>query len=123
MPEAVNDRCAKSHEHIFLFSKKKQYYFDADVLRDKNTDARMKDVWFLNTSSFSGAHFAVFPEAIPERCIKAGSKEGDTVLDPFMGSGTTAYVAQRLSRKWIGVELNPEYAKIIKQKTCQTELF
>jgi site-specific DNA-methyltransferase (cytosine-N4-specific) len=83
----------------------------------------MKDVWFLNTSSFSGAHFAVFPEAIPERCIKAGSKEGDTVLDPFMGSGTTAYVAQRLSRKWIGVELNPEYAKIIKQKTCQTELF
>ena len=83
----------------------------------------MRDVWTINTSSFSGAHFAVFPEAIPERCIKAGSKEGDTVLDPFMGSGTTAYVAQRLSRKWIGIELNPEYAKIIEQKTSQGELF
>ena len=123
MPEAVNDRCAKSHEHIFLFSKKKKYYFDADILRDAFTGARMRDVWTINTSSFAGAHFAVFPEALPERCIKAGSKEGDTVLDPFMGSGTTAYVAQRLSRKWIGIELNPEYAKIIEQKTAQTELF
>ena len=83
----------------------------------------MRDVWTINTSSFAGAQFAVFPEALPERCIKAGSKEGDTVLDPFMGSGTTAYVAQRLSRKWIGIELNPEYAKIIEQKTAQGELF
>ena len=123
MPEAVNDRCAKSHEHIFLFSKSKRYYFNADVLRDKYTEARMRDVWTINTASFPGAHFAVFPEAIPERCIKAGSREGDTVLDPFMGSGTTAYVSQRLGRKWIGVELNPEYAKIIEQKTSQTELF
>jgi DNA modification methylase len=56
-------------------------------------------------------------------CIKAGTKEGDVVLDPFMGSGTTAYVAQRLGRKWIGVELNPEYAKIIKNRVAQRELF
>jgi len=83
----------------------------------------MRDVWTINTASFPGAHFAVFPEKIPENCIKAGSREGDTVLDPFMGSGTTAYVSQRLGRKWIGVELNPKYAEIIKQKTAQTELF
>ena len=56
-------------------------------------------------------------------CIKAGTKEGDVVLDPFMGSGTTAYVAQRLGRKWIGIELNPEYAEIIKNKIAQRELF
>jgi len=121
MPEAVNDRCAKSHEHIFLFSKKNSYYFDAEAIAEETR--RRTDVWTLNTSSFGGAHFAVFPQQIPERCIKAGSREGDTVLDPFMGSGTTAYVAQRLSRKWVGVELNPKYAQIIKDRVAQRELF
>ena len=121
MPEAVNNRCVKSHEYIFLFTKSKKYYFDADGIRVR--DVRKGSVWSFNTASLKEAHFAVFPEDLPALCIKAGSKEGDTVLDPFMGSGTTAYVAQRLSRKWIGVELNPEYAEIIKQKTCQTELF
>ena len=122
MPEAVNDRCAKSHEHIFLFSKKKQYFFDADAIRT-NTNARMRDVWSINTASFGGAHFAVFPDKLPELCIKAGTKEGDIVFDPFMGSGTTAQVAQRLGRKWIGIELNPKYAEIINGKTAQGELF
>ena len=122
MPEAVNDRCAKSHEHIFLFSKKKQYFFDADAIRT-NTNARMRDVWSINTASFGGAHFAVFPDKLPELCIKAGTKEGDIVFDPFMGSGTTAQVAQRLGREWIGIELNPKYAEIINGKTAQGELF
>ena len=121
MPEAVNDRCAKSYEHIFLFSKKKKYYFDAEAIAERTR--RRTDVWTLNTSSFSGAHFAVFPKEIPSRCIREGSREGDIVLDPFMGSGTTAYVAQRLSRKWIGVELNPTYAQIIKNNVAQGELF
>ena len=53
----------------------------------------------------------------------AGSKEGDTVLDIFAGSGTTCKLAQRLSRKWIGIELNPKYAEIIKQQTSQQSLF
>ena len=55
--------------------------------------------------------------------MKASTKENDTVLDPFLGSGTTAYVAQRLGRKWVGIELNPEYAKIIRKRTAQKELF
>ena len=66
---------------------------------------------------------SVFPQKLPELCIKASTKEGDVVLDPFMGSGTTAYVAQKLSRKWIGIELNPEYVKIIKERTAQQSLF
>ena len=66
---------------------------------------------------------SVFPQKLPELCIKASTKEGDVVLDPFMGSGTTAYVAQRLGRKWIGIELNEDYAKIINNKTNQRELF
>ena len=127
MPESVNDRLQKSHEHIFLFSKKNNYYFDAMAIAKPSIDGdrlvRLQDVWSIPTSNFQGAHFAVFPQKLPELCIKAGTKEGDTVLDPFMGSGTTAYVAQRLSRKWIGIELNPEYVKIIKERTAQTSLF
>ena len=122
MPEAVNSSLCKSHEHIFLFTKLQSgYYFNADAIR-KN-DVRRTDVWSMNTSSFAGAHFAVFPQELPALCIKAGTKEGDVVLDPFMGSGTTAYIAQELSRKWIGIELNPEYIKIIKQRTQQQTLF
>ena len=121
MPEAVNDRCAKSHEHIFLLTKNPKYYFNAEAIGEKTR--RRTDVWTLNTSSFKGAHFAVFPQQIPEMCIKAGTHEGDTVLDPFMGSGTTAYVAKRLGRKWVGIELNPEYAQIIQNRVAQRELF
>ena len=82
-----------------------------------------RDVWTINTAQAKDAHFAVFPTKIPELCIKAGSKEGDPVLDPFMGSGTTALIAQRLARKWIGIELNPKYIEIIKRRTAQYELF
>ena len=121
MPEAVNDRCAKSYEHIFLLTKKPQYYFNAEVIAEATR--RRTDVWSINTASCKEAHFAVFPTKIPEMCINAGTKEGDVVLDPFMGSGTTAYVAQRLGRKWVGVELNPEYVQIIKNKIAQRELF
>ena len=127
MPESVNDRLQKSHEHIFLFSKKKNYYFDAMAIAKPSIDGdrlvRLQDVWNIPTSNYQGAHFAVFPQKLPELCIKAGTKEGDVVLDPFMGSGTTAYVAQRLSRKWIGIELNPDYIKIIKERTAQRSLF
>ena len=121
MPEAVNNRCVKSHEYIFLFTKSKQYYFNADAIKIK--DVRRGSVWSLNTASLKEAHFAVFPEDIPALCIKAGSKKGDTVFDPFMGSGTTALVAQKLARKWIGIELNPKYIEIIKRRTAQSELF
>ena len=121
MPEAVNNRCSKAHEYIFLFTKSKKYYFNADAIRVK--DVRRTSVWSMNTASCKEAHFAVFPEELPALCIKAGSKEGDTVLDPFMGSGTTAYVAQELGREWVGIELNPKYVEIIKRRTAQNTLF
>lgn len=71
-----------------------------------------RSVWSLCPAYFKGAHFAVFPEKLAESCILAGSPEGGTVLDPFMGSGTTGVVAKRLGRGFIGIELNPEYCKI-----------
>ena len=81
----------------------------------KTNDYEMRnkrDVWTINTKPFKGAHFAVMPEALVEPCILAGSKEGDTILDPFSGSGTVGLVALTNNREYLGVELNPQYAEM-----------
>ncbi len=75
-----------------------------------------RTVWTIPTQPYDGAHFAVFPTAIPERCIKAGSRPGDTVLDPFGGSGTTPMVARGLGRNAIVIEINPEYVRLIEKR-------
>ena len=85
--------------------------------------ANRKSVWTFPVRPYKKAHFAVFPEKLPELCIKAGSKKGDIVLDPFFGSGTTGWVAQRLGREWLGIELNPEFIKIAEERFVQRELF
>ncbi len=82
-----------------------------------------RSVWKINTKPYKEAHFATFPEELPTLCIKAGSKKEDVVLDPFFGSGTTGWVAQRLGRAWIGIELNPEYIKIAEKRFIQQDLF
>lgn len=79
-----------------------------------------RSVWSVNSASYSGKHFATFPPALIEPCILAGSRHGDLVLDPFMGSGTTAQVAQALGRRWIGCELNAEYASLQQARTAQS---
>jgi DNA modification methylase len=79
-------------------------------------------VWNVATKPYLGAHFAVFPTELIEPCILAGAPLGGIVLDPFMGSGTTAQVAQDLGRQYIGCELNPEYGKLQKKRTAQTSL-
>ena len=77
------------------------------------SDTRNKrDVWTINTKPFKGAHFAVMPTELVEPCILAGSKEGDTILDPFSGSGTVGLVALTNNREYLGVELNPQYAEM-----------
>ncbi len=81
-----------------------------------------RSVWTVPTQPYSGAHFAVFPPELIEPCILAGSRPGDLVLDPFMGSGTTAQVAQALGRQWIGCELNAEYAPLQQERTAQGAL-
>jgi DNA modification methylase len=82
----------------------------------------LRDVWTITTKPYKEAHFATFPPEIPERCIKAGSKPGDTVLDPFNGSGTTGSVATRLGRNYIGIELNPDYIILSEKRLSQTQL-
>ena len=128
MPESVKDRCTKAHEYIFLLSKSPQYYYDSDAIKDKphygeEVGANKRSVWSINVKGYKEAHFATFPEKLPELCIKAGSKKGDIVLDPFFGSGTTGWVAQRLGREWLGIELNPEFIKIAEKRFIQRELF
>lgn len=81
-----------------------------------------RSVWTVPTQPYAGAHFAVFPAALIEPCVLAGSRPGDVVLDPFMGSGTTAQVAQALGRQWIGCELNTEYAPLQQARTAQAAL-
>ena len=142
MPESVTDRCTKSHEYVFLLTKSRQYFYDHEAIKEPSTGksgtwsekthkARIghgtfnkeyipaadvlrnkRDVWTVNTKPFKGAHFAVMPEALVEPCILAGSAVGDTVLDPFTGSGTVGMVALRHNRNFVGTELNPEYAEL-----------
>ena len=75
-----------------------------------------RSVWKVNTKPYKGAHFAVFPEELIEPCILAGSEKGDTVLDPFMGSGTTAVTAKTHGRHYIGCELHERYAELIQKR-------
>ena len=71
-----------------------------------------RSVWTVSTVPFKGAHFATFPPKLVEPCLLAGSAKGDTVLDPFLGSGTVAAVALKHGRKFVGIELNSDYAKL-----------
>lgn len=156
MPESVKDRCTKSHEYIFLLSKSKNYYFNAEAIKEpvvsikgnnktfrnggvytkgqsyfnsKKVEAEThgnkpnesgkrnkRDVWTIPTHPYKGAHFAAFPLKLVIPCVLAGSREGDTILDPFFGSGTVAEAAALLNRNWIGIELNPTYQTLYKER-------
>ena len=157
MPESVKDRPTKAHEYIFLMSKSGRYYYDADAIKihskQPNDDrgsrgnrkrvptekisgirnsgvypmANRRSVWRVTTKPFKGAHFAVFPPALITPCILAGSARGDTVLDPFNGSGTTGVVCMKYERDYIGIDLNPDYIamsrkRIVKER-AQMHLF
>lgn len=192
MPESVTDRCTKSHEYLFLFSKSPRYYYDAAAIAEPVTESTLarlsqpnlesqsgsdrvpgktnglfkaqpgkyarvptgwdtkhdgdqlrgryengdqlpkearlgnlrnkRSVWTICTRPFKEAHFATFPDQLVVPCILAGSREGDTVLDPFAGSGTTLGVALRLGRRAIGIELNPDYRPMIERRTAQQSL-
>ena len=80
-----------------------------------------RNVWSIPPGRFKGAHFATMPTELAERCIKAGSKPGDTVLDPFGGSGTTGLVANQLQRNAVLIDLNPEYVAMTKTRIDQAQ--
>lgn len=150
MPESVTDRCTKSHEYVFLFSKSPKYYFDSLAIKEPSTKSstsnirfggdkygtndapihrtksgkdyvdsgtrNKRSVWTIATKGYKGAHFAVMPEALCEPPILASSRPGDLVLDPFMGSGTTAVMSLHHGRDFVGCELNPEYVDLAQTR-------
>lgn len=83
-------------------------------LRSELTKRNRRSVWTVTTKPYKGAHFATFPHDLISPCILAGSRPNDIVLDPFMGSGTTAMVALRHGRRYLGCELNSDYKKLIE---------
>ena len=156
MPESVKDRCTKSHEYIFLLSKSKNYYFNAEAIKEpvvsikgnnktfrnggvytkgqsyfnsKKIEAEThgnkpnesgkrnkRDVWTIPTHPYKGAHFSAFPLKLVIPCVLAGTREGDVILDPFFGSGTVAEAAALLNRNWIGIDINPDYVPLYKER-------
>jgi len=143
MPESVKDRCTKAHEYLFLLSKSANYYFDNEAIKEpaayagcnrgisKNIspnglsdfggkiqydDRNKRSVWTVNTRSYHEAHFATFPEKLVEPMILAGCPDGGIVLDCFAGAGTTALVALKLNRKFLAIELNPDYCKMGQER-------
>lgn len=118
-PESVKDRPARAHEHVFLLTKSEQYFYDHEAVREKGDNGlprNLRSVWQVNTEPYPEAHFATFPRALIVPCILAGSKPESSVLDPFFGSGTVGVVSAALNRKFVGIELNPEYAQLAMKR-------
>ncbi|MDR1314075.1 MAG: site-specific DNA-methyltransferase [Deltaproteobacteria bacterium] len=117
MPESVKDRPTRSHEYLFMLTKNERYRYDCQAVMEKGRNRRT--VWDVNTLPFSGAHFATFPPDLVLPCILSSSLPGDYVLDPFFGSGTVGEVCSLLDRRFVGIELNPEYVAIaMKRVKC-----
>ena len=122
MPESVKDRPTRSHEYIFLLTKSLHYFYSIENIAEANGRNR-RTVWSVPTEPFPGAHFATFPPSLIEPCILAGSAPGDWVLDPFFGSGTVGIVCEQLHRKYVGIELNPQYVQLAMERIRSAERF
>jgi len=114
-PESVKDRPTRCHEYLFLFSKNDRYVYDCTAVRGPN-GRNLRTVWDINTRAYRDAHFATFPPQLVQRCIELSTRDGDLVLDPFIGSGTTGVVALNLDRRFVGIELNPDYIRIAEKR-------
>jgi DNA modification methylase len=115
MPESVKNRPTNATEEIFLMSKAPNYYYNSNGVRE-TSGANLRNFWILGPDASSNGHPAAFPRELARRCILLGSRAGDTILDPFGGSGTTGVAAKETDRKAILIELNPKYSKISKER-------
>jgi len=165
MPCSVKTRPTVDHEYIFFLTKTKNYYYNADAIREPHItfteQSRMKGgrrhfhqrngtpeqgknrgnqnlhdarwdqafhplgrnkrtVWSIPLSKYRGAHFAVFPERLVELCLLAGCPTGGFVLDPFLGSGTTVVVAQRLGNRFLGIDCVDRYCQLAAHRLLQS---
>jgi DNA modification methylase len=146
MPEAAKDRCTRGYELILMLTKSPHYFWDAEAVAEKTDDLKTKprrfrkgnpsltlrhddgnwyrprgtrnprNIWKIPPTPFRGAHFATFPKGLPHKCILAASRPGDTVLDPFGGSGTTGVVAQELGRNAVLLDISSEYVNLMRKR-------
>lgn len=182
MPESVRDRSSISHEYVLHFSKRNDYFYDADAARtpaapstetrlaqdvesqagstranggaktngpmravggdkqrghsrrhdgfnarwdampkdeQRSNGANLRSVWWIAPAQSTEEHYAQMPETLAQLCIVAGSRIGDTILDPFNGSGTTGKVAIEHGRQYVGIELNPAYVAMTHRRLAQ----
>jgi DNA modification methylase len=111
LPESVKDRPRRSYEYIFMFAKERQYYFNRQPLVDKEFD---EDVWtILARPKTNGIDTAPYPDELVQRCLEIGCPRNGTVLDPFVGSGTTLRVALQSGHSAIGIDLSLEFCDYI----------
>jgi site-specific DNA-methyltransferase (cytosine-N4-specific) len=121
MPESVKDRPNRSHEFIFMLTKSERYRYDRQAVVEQN-GRNLRSVWNVNTKPFAPAHFATFPPSLIKPCILSSSSPGDIILDPFFGSGTVGEVAQGYGRKYVGIELNPDYVEIATKRLAARDV-
>lgn len=119
-PLLSNNRFVPSTELIWLASKSKKYFFNYEKAKYLNNGKQMKNLWEINAEKHKTNHPTEKPEKLLERIILIGCKEGDTVLDPFMGSGTTGVVAKRLNRNFVGIEIDQEYFNMASDRINNT---
>ena len=110
------NRLAPSTELIWVASKSKKYYFDYTEAKRLNGGKQMRNLWAINAQRHKTPHPAEKPESLLDRIIRIGSKKGDVILDPFMGSGTTGVVANNLKRHFIGFEIDKEFFDIAQSR-------
>lgn len=120
MPESVKNRPTSATEEVFMFAKSPAYFYNPNGVREES-GANLRNHWVLSPDSSRSGHPATFPRELARRCILLGSRESDTILDPFSGSGTTGIAANELNRKAILIELNPTYAEISKERAASVQ--
>ena len=126
IPASVTDRLNNTYEHVFHFVLNKKYFFDLDAIKILGANGRMKnpgDVWAINTQPLNGSHTATFPEQLVEQIVLCGSPKGGVVFDPFLGTGTTWIVSDRLGRSCIGFEINQEFFDFAQSRFKESRKF
>jgi DNA modification methylase len=119
-PESVKDRPTRAHEYLFLLTKEAKYFYNYEESREPTNGGgsfrNRRSVWSIPTETNHPSHLAVFPPELVSICVRSSTKTDDIVLDPFMGSGTVGLVCKNTNRKFIGIEIKPEYADLSRRR-------
>ncbi len=121
MPESVRNRPTNATEEVFLFAKQPGYYYDCQGVREE-TGANLRNYWSLGPDTSGAGHPAAFPRELVRRCVRLTTRPGDTVLDPFGGSGTTGAVSLEEGRNAVLVELNPQYNELATARLSKVRI-